>query len=154
MGFYADQNDCSRFCYCAGSVNELSQHSQCQDGLIWNQQKVACDYPDFTDTSGCVLHDITTSVPDSTTADSGSGASTTTVDPSLAGTFVCGADPCGANFCAVFCDLPMGFYADINDNSRYCYCSGSASELSQHTKCPAGLLWNQAATACDYAYNL
>merc|ERR1712226_1172984 len=73
------------------------------------------------------------------------------VKPAPAGGPWCGNESqCDANDCAIPCPLPLGYYADPNDCSAYCYCSGvdamdknsGVRVPSRYEKCPNGLLWD------------
>merc|ERR1711976_798474 len=62
----------------------------------------------------------------------------------------CGTEKCDGNTCAISCPLPLGYYADPNDCSAYCYCAGKDNldentgvrVPSRYEKCPNGLLWD------------
>merc|ERR1711981_820608 len=62
----------------------------------------------------------------------------------------CGTEKCSEDSCAIPCPLPLGYYADPNDCSAYCYCSGvdamdknsGVRVPSRYEKCPNGLLWD------------
>jgi len=133
--------------------------SHCPNGLLWNVEQNACDWPTNTDTSNCLMPGetagpIETTQPPtqppttgptspSTTTPTTTTPTTTTASPIQTTT----VRPIGPPTCDPNVDQ---YYVPHTDCNKYWRCVSGNAILGT---CQGGLLWNQSSGGCDWPAN-
>ncbi|CAL4118675.1 unnamed protein product [Meganyctiphanes norvegica] len=135
--------------------------SHCPNGLLWNTDVNACDWPTNTDTSNCLMDGETagpvettqpptqppTTTPTTTTTTAPTTTTTTPTTTTATPTTTTTKTPIGPPTCDP--DV-ASYYVPHSDCDKYWRCVSGNAILGF---CQGGLLWNQSAGVCDWPAN-
>merc|ERR1712180_153085 len=128
--------------------------SHCPNGLVWNYETNACDWPSNTDTSNCLMDGETAGPIETTpaptqppTAAPTTTTTTTTTTPAPTTPAATTKVPIGPPTCDPNID---NYYVPHADCDKYWRCVSGNAILGT---CQGGLLWNQSIGNCDWPAN-
>jgi len=121
-GWYADPYNCRKYTHCLGGKGE---HLTCRDNLLFEPNKIWCDYPANVDCGDRPICD-----------DCDENCETPPTKPPSECTHVCTSD---------------GYFPEGCCSNNFCVCEGGHGNLMH---CQPGLIYNEVNMWCDYPANV